>query len=493
MSGDDLPRRFPAGFLWGAATSAYQIEGGAAAEGRGPSIWDTFSARPGVIRDGSNGAVAADHFDRSRDDVQLMADLGLQMYRFSVAWPRIQPKGRGPVNQKGLDFYRRLVDELLERGIQPNLTLYHWDLPQALQDAGGWAARETAYRFADYADIVYRQLHDRVGWWSTINEPWCVAFLGHAAGVHAPGIQDPRQAVRAIHHLLLAHGLAVSRMRGIDPQPRHGIVLNLAPVRTSVICPVTSLVKGVRLTDGYRNRVWLEPLLQGRYPDEMVDLMARFGGLPVKAGDLKVIGTPIDWMGINYYHDIVLEEEALDDDGAANVHPGVTRVRETAPTGDRTDMSWPITPDGLRSLLVSLVRQYPNIPPMMITENGAAFADSMDPAGTVDDERRIRYVDAHLEALANAITEGVDVRGYLVWSLLDNFEWAEGYDQRFGIVHVDFETHVRTPKRSALWYRDNIERNGSSPSDPLVPSERIASGLMDPRSPTRRRVVGTRS
>ena len=473
MSHSGAHARFPAGFLWGAATSAYQIEGGTIADGRGPSIWDTFAARPGSVYGGDTGARAADHIHRHREDVALMADIGLQMYRFSVAWPRIQPLGHGPVNQRGLDFYRRLIDDLLARGIAPNLTLYHWDLPQALEDAGGWAARDTAYRFADFAELVYREFHDRVGWWSTINEPWCVALLGYAAGIHAPGTRDPRQAVRAIHHLLLAHGLAVARMRGVDPHPRQGIVLNLAPVRTSVIYPVTSVVKGVRLTDGYRNRVWLDPLLNGRYPEEMADLMERFGGLPVRPGDMDDISTPLDWLGINYYNDIVLVPDDVNDGGDVRVgpHPGVVGVREAEPSGDRTDMDWPITPDGLRTLLVSVTRDYPNVPPMMITENGAAYDDPIDRDGVIDDGRRIRYLDAHLEAVAAAIAEGADVRGYHVWSLLDNFEWAEGYRQRFGIVHVDFETQVRTPRRSASWYRDVIQRNGSRAAQPLVRAE----------------------
>ena len=296
MSAAD-PGRFPPGFLWGVATSAYQIEGATEADGRGPSIWDTFCARPNAIRDGSSGAVAADHHHRYREDVALMARLGQRMYRFSVAWPRIQPTGRGPAVQRGLDFYRRLVDELLGHDIAPNLTLYHWDLPQALQDAGGWAERETAYRFADYAELVYRELHDRVAWWSTINEPWCVALLSHAAGLHAPGVRDPRQAVRAIHHTLLAHGLAVMRMRAIDPRPRHAIVLNPAPVRAGVAEPDQHLLEAVRVTDGYRNRIWLDPLFRGRYPADMVEWTERFGGLPVEPGDLAIIATPMDWLG----------------------------------------------------------------------------------------------------------------------------------------------------------------------------------------------------
>ena len=458
---------FPPGFLWGAATSAYQIEGATDADGRGPSIWDDFCARPGAVRDGSSGSVAADHYRRAPDDVALMAGLGLRMYRFSVAWPRIQPTGRGPAVQRGLDFYRRLVDELLTHDIVPNLTLYHWDLPQALQDAGGWAERETAYRFADYAELVYRELHDRVDWWSTINEPWCVALLSHAAGLHAPGVRDPHQAVRAVHHTLLAHGLAVNRMRAIDPRPRQAIVLNPAPVRAGVAEPDQHLLEAVRVTDGYRNRIWLDPLFQGRYPSDMVEWTERFGGLPVEPGDLAIIATPIDWLGINYYFDTVL---VADDSPAAgdmaNVHPGVVGVRDAPPAGERTDLQWPITPDGLRALLVSIARDHPNAPPMMITENGAAYDDPIGPDGAIDDERRIRYLRAHIDSVAGAIAEGVRVSGYLVWSLIDNFEWAEGFAPRFGIVHVDYATQVRTLRRSADWYQALIRRNGAQEATP---------------------------
>jgi beta-glucosidase len=464
MNDSGTSGRFPAGFLWGAATSAYQIEGGAAADGRGPSIWDSFSARPGAVRGGDTGAVAADHVHRYPDDVAMMAELGLRMYRFSTAWPRIQPAGTGPVNQQGLDFYRRLVDDLLARDIQPNLTLYHWDLPQPLQDAGGWAARETALRFADFAELVYREFHDRVDWWSTINEPWCVALLGYAAGIHAPGIQDPTQAIRAIHHVLLGHGLAVNRMRAIDPGPRHAIVLNLAPIRAVAGGSDAAMTEAVRLTDGYRNRVWLDPLFRGRYPEDMLAFVERYGGLPVEPGDMAAINTPIDWLGINYYNDTLLEPDdgTSAGDGRVLVHPGVVGVRDAAPPGDHTDLDWPITPDGLRELLVSIARDYPDAPPMMITENGAAYDDPMGPDGTIDDQRRIQYMAAHLDAVANAIAEGVDMRGYLTWSLLDNFEWAEGFRQRFGIIHVDYETQVRTPRRSAGWYRAVMERNGAS-------------------------------
>jgi beta-glucosidase len=450
---------FPPGFLWGAATSAYQVEGAVDADGRGRSIWDTFAATPGHVVAGDTGAVAADHYHRYRDDVRLMAELGMRMYRFSVAWPRIQPTGTGPINERGLDFYRRLVDALLEVGITPNLSLYHWDLPQALQDAGGWPARETALRFADYAAIVYRALHDRVPWWSTINEPWCVALLGYAAGVHAPGVRDQRQAIRAIHHVLLGHGLAIGAMRAIDPGTEMGIVLNLAPVRAAVPDPGPVVELGLQLVDGYRNRVWLDPLFEARYPEDVAELATDFGGFPVEDGDLATISAPIDWLGINYYNDIFIGRHA----GVDRVHPGVADVAEVAPGTQRTDMGWPITPSGLRDLLVSVGRDHPSAPPMFITENGAAYDDPPRPDGSIDDTRRIAYLEQHLLAVSDAIADGADVRGYLLWSLLDNFEWAEGYAKRFGIVHVDFGTLRRTPRRSARWYREVIARNGVAP------------------------------
>ncbi len=449
---------FPSGFLWGTATSAYQVEGAVDADGRGPSIWDAFAATPGAVVGGDTGAVAADHYHRYRDDVRLMRELGIRMYRFSVAWPRIQPLGRGPANERGLDFYRRLVDALLEAGITPNLTLYHWDLPQALQDLGGWPARETALRFADYAAIVYRALHDRVPWWGTLNEPWCSAFLGHAAGIHAPGVRDPVQTIRSVHHLLLGHGLATAAMRAIDPDPHLGIVLNLVPVRAAPSVPVDDPVvgHGVRLIDGYRNRVWMGPLFEARYPQDVAELATeRFGGLPVQDGDLATIATPLDWLGINYYNDLVLVPATHADP----LHPGVHGVAEAPAGPTRTDMGWPITPGGLRDLLVSVGRDHPGAPSMLITENGAAYDDPIGPDGSIDDVRRIAYLEQHLIALGDAIADGADVRGYLVWSLLDNFEWAEGYAKRFGIVHVDFDTLRRTPRRSAGWYRDVIARN----------------------------------
>jgi beta-glucosidase len=448
--------RFPEGFLWGAATSAYQVEGAIREDGRSPSIWDTFCRVPGAIRDGHTGDVADDQYHRYREDVALMADLGLQAYRFSVAWSRVLPAGRGAVNEAGLDYYRRLVDELLAAGIEPHLTLYHWDLPQVLQDAGGWPARDTARWFSDYAAVVFDALHDRVRLWTTLNEPWCSSLLGYADGVHAPGIRDPRQATRAIHHLLLGHGLALQAMRAIDPSREVGITLNLQPIRVGEPDPDAPLLDAVRRVDGLRNRVWTEPLLRGRYPDDVAADLEAFGGLPVRDGDLVLIDQPIDFLGINYYADDLLVRAP----GATIPHtPGVQDVAGREPGPGATDMGWPVTPDGLRDLLVTLAASYPELPPIHVTENGAAYDDPVL-EGAVHDQRRIGYLEAHLRAVWEAIAAGVDVRAYFQWTFLDNFEWSHGYDMRFGLVHVDYETQARTPRDSAYWYRDVIARNG---------------------------------
>ncbi|MFN8620353.1 MAG: GH1 family beta-glucosidase [Chloroflexota bacterium] len=455
MSGTAAEIRFPPGFIWGSGTSSYQVEGAIDEDGRGPSIWDTFSARPGAVLGGDTGDIAADQYHRWPEDIALLQRLGHRMYRFSVAWPRIQPAGRGAPEQRGLDHYRRLVDGLLEAGIEPNITLYHWDLPQALQDAGGWPGRDIADRFADYAAIVYEALHDRVGWWATINEPWCVSLLSHAAGVHAPGEQDAGRALRAIHHVLLAHGRGIAAMRAIDASPRLGIVLNPAPVVATPGAEGPAIDAGIAVVDGYRNRVWLDPLLRGQYPGDLLSIAERFGGLPVEVGDLAAIAAPLDWLGVNYYHDIILGPAAADD----ILQPGAGPVEEAPPPGERTSMGWPITPTGLTDLLLRIRRDWPNVPPIVVSENGAAWDDPIAPDGTIDDARRVRYLHDHLAAIGDAIAAGVDVRGYLVWSLLDNFEWAWGYRERFGIVHVDYSTQVRTPRRSAWWLRDVIVEN----------------------------------
>jgi beta-glucosidase len=452
---------FPEEFLFGAAASAYQIEGGVTDGGRGPSIWDTFSHQPGNTHQGDSGDVAADHFHRFREDVQLMKDLGLQMYRFSISWPRVMPDGTGRVNQEGLDFYRALVEELLAAGIEPMATLFHWDLPQALQDAGGWPQRSVAGAFAEYATVVYRALGDRVSWWSTINEPWCAAFLGHASGVYAPGVRDPAAAFAAAHHLLLAHGTAVQAMRA-EGIGRHGIPLNPAPVRLGR-SDEPDVLNGARVIDGLRNRLWLDAILAGAYPADVLENASRFGGLPVEEGDMAVIAEPLDWLGINYYHDLTVDRAGSSESQlGGGMHPGAEAVTEVVEPGPLTDMGWPLTPTGLYDLLDELRLRYPGLPPVMISENGCAYDDPFQPDGTIVDQRRIDYLDAHLRQVLRALEDGIDVRGYLVWSILDNFEWAEGYSKRFGLVHVDYATQRRTPRESASWYRSLIETRGLS-------------------------------
>ncbi|WP_228973830.1 GH1 family beta-glucosidase [Streptomyces sp. DH12] len=448
---------FPTGFRWGTATAAYQIEGAAAEDGRTPSIWDTFSRTPGKVRNGDTGDIAADHYHRMAEDVALMRDLGVTDYRFSVAWPRVQPTGRGPAAQKGLDFYRRLVDELRAAGIRPVATLYHWDLPQELEDAGGWPHRETAERFGEYASLVAGALGDRVATWTTLNEPWCAAFLGYASGVHAPGRTDPAASLRAAHHFNLAHGLAVAALRAALPASTEvSLTLNLHAVR-----PLTGSAAdrdAVRRVDALGNRVFLDPVFHGRLPEDLVADTAELTDWSfVRDGDLAVASAPVDSLGINYYSPTVV---------AAGTHegpspwPGAERhVRFEPAPGPRTAMDWPVDADGLHELLTRLRDELPHVP-LMVTENGAAYDDYADPSGQVHDPERVAYLHQHLAAVHRALADGVDVRGYFLWSLLDNFEWAYGYGKRFGIVHVDFASQRRTPKDSARWYRDVIARGG---------------------------------
>jgi beta-glucosidase len=444
------PAAFPADFLWGAATAAYQVEGAVDEDGRGRSIWDTFSHTPGRTRDGDTGDVATDHYHRFRDDVALMADLGLRSYRFSLAWPRVQPGGRGPANQRGLDFYRRLVDELLAAGIEPWVTLYHWDLPDELEQAGGWPARDTAERFAEYAGLAHDALGDRVRFWTTLNEPWCSAFLGYSAGEHAPGRHDPAAAVAATHHLLLGHGLAVQelRSRGVE---QVGITLNLFPVAPLTDEP--AVIDAARRVDGMHNRLFLDPILRGGYPDDVrADLapVTDFGF--EKHEDAAVIAAPIDVLGVNYYTRHVVGTSSLPGAAVAAVRP---------PAGPVTQMGWGVDPDGLTDLLLRLHREYPGIP-LCVTENGAAYPDAPGPDGAVHDVERTAFVAAHIDACAAAMADGVPLRGYFVWSLMDNFEWSHGYSKRFGIVHVDYGTQQRRVKDSGRWYADFIRRHGEA-------------------------------
>lgn len=423
---------FPQGFTFGVATSSYQIEGGAHEDGRGPSIWDTFCAQPGRISDGSNGDVACDHYHLWERDLDLIAGLGVDAYRFSVAWPRVQPTGRGAVNAAGLDFYERLVDGLLARGLQPYLTLYHWDLPQPLQDAGGWANRETVYRFAEYSALVAERLGNRIKSYATLNEPWCSSILSYEIGEHAPGLQNRRLALAAAHHLLLGHGLAMGELRRCAPAAQAGIVLNLGPQMPA--SQEAEDIAAASLADGRLNRWFLDPLLRGEYPADIWAACA--DDVPeVRDGDLKVISTPTDFLGVNYYTRAVVS------------HTG-TEVPEGAAT---TAMNWEIYPEGLRELLVRLTHDYPGLPPLFITENGAAFDDQLV-GDRVADPARTAYLHSHLQAVLQAIGAGVDVRGYFAWSLLDNFEWAHGYSKRFGLVYVDYPTQRRVLKDSARWY-----------------------------------------
>ncbi|MEU4381135.1 GH1 family beta-glucosidase [Micromonospora echinofusca] len=454
--------RFPDNFVWGAATAAYQIEGAATDDGRGPSIWDTFSRTPGKVHHGHTGDVACDHYHRYADDVALMAELGLRAYRFSVAWPRIQPDGTGPVNPRGLDFYDRLTDALLARGIDPIVTLYHWDLPQALQDRGGWTNRETAEHFATYATAVHTRLGDRIPTWTTLNEPWCSSYLGYGNGVHAPGEQDAGAAFAAVHHLLLGHGLAARALRAAGAKTV-GITVNPADVRAADADSAADAA-AVRLVDGLHNRIFLDPLLRAAYPDDVLEHVARIVEPTfIRDGDEKLIAAPIDLLGVNYYAPTYVAGRP--DGAGGSAYPGTEGAVEfLPPAGPLTDMGWMIEPAGLTRLLERIATDYPGVP-LMVTENGAAFpdkasADDTGGAGQVLDADRIAYLDGHLRAVHEAISRGVDLRGYLVWSLLDNFEWAEGYRRRFGIIHVDYLTQRRTPKSSARWYQEVISRNG---------------------------------
>ncbi|HET7555992.1 MAG TPA: GH1 family beta-glucosidase [Gaiellaceae bacterium] len=435
---------FPREFIWGAATAAFQIEGATHADGRGESIWDRFCHTPGKVANGDTGDVACDHYHRWPDDLDLMSSLGLDGYRFSIAWPRVQPDGRGPANPKGLDFYRRLVDGLLERGIAPLATLYHWDLPQRLQDEGGWASRDVVDRFAEYAQLVFDALDDRVDAWVTHNEPWVTSFLGYGLGVKAPGIKDWRAALAAAHHVLLSHGRAARAYREGGGAGELGITLDLTHVSGDS--------DAVRRLDGHRNRWFLDPVLGGSYPPDMLELYSeRVGPFDfVHDGDLHEIAAPIDFLGVNFYQPAV----ALPGDGPL----GVEEVRAEGP---RTAMGWTVEPSALTALLLRLRRDYGAIP-LVITENGASFDDPpVDGQSVVEDPERVAYLRDHIAAVERAVAEGVDVRGYYVWSLLDNFEWEHGYDSRFGIVAVDFDDQRRVPKRSALWYRDLIARHAN--------------------------------
>jgi beta-glucosidase len=438
---------FPANFLWGAATSAYQIEGAADEDGRGPSIWDAFAREPGATHHGESGAVACDHYHHMPEDVALMARLNLNAYRFSISWPRILPEGRGAINQRGLDFYERLVDVLLARGIAPVATLYHWDLPLALHQQGGWPNRDTALAFADYAEIVARRLGDRIPWWITLNEPWCSAYNGYRLGIHAPGMQDTRAAVNAAHHLLLAHGLAVPRIRAHTRAGANiGITLNLTAITPADDHAETR--RGVERADVLHNRWFLDPLFRARYPERLFDDL---GAEPpaMESEDMRLIAAPLDFLGVNYYSRAFIRaaQQTRGQRLSADAYEYVVPV----PEASYTQMAWEIYPPGLTEVLLRVHRDYaPRL--MLVTENGASFDDQWDGRSHVPDKRRVHYLSEHIDALAEALRQGVPIGGYFAWSLMDNFEWVDGYGQRFGLVYVDFTTQRRIIKESGRWY-----------------------------------------
>ncbi len=439
---------FPSDFIWGAATASYQIEGAWDEDGKGESIWDRFSHTPGRVANGDTGDVAADHYHRWREDVALMQEIGLQAYRFSIAWPRLLPQGRGSINQAGLDFYDRLVDGLLEAGIEPFVTLYHWDLPQALQDEGGWPARSTAEAFVAYADLASRTLGDRVRYWMTLNEPSVSAIIGYLEGRHAPGHTDLDEALAAAHHLLLAHGWAVPVIRGNSPQAQVAIVLNLSPQTPASSSAADRAAAWQQ--DGVVNRWFLDPLSARGYPPDIVQHHGRPMDF-VQDGDLEAIAAPLDFLGVNYYTRGIARSSAV---------PEAENAPQTAfPNPERTEMGWEVYPEGLYELLGRLHFDY-RFPALYVTENGAAYPDQIGPDGRVDDAARVAYLEAHFIEAARAIAAGVPLRGYFVWSLMDNFEWAHGYSKRFGLVYVDYRTQRRILKTSAHWYRRVIAANG---------------------------------
>ncbi|MHA7133278.1 GH1 family beta-glucosidase [Oerskovia turbata] len=460
---------FPEGFLWGAATAAFQIEGAGHVDGREDSVWDTFCRIPGAVLGGDDGEVACDHYHRHREDVALLADLNMGAYRFSSSWARVQPGG-GAVNQKGLDFYSRLVDELLAKDLLPWITLYHWDLPQALEEQGGWTNRDTAYRFADYAVTMHEALGDRVGVWTTLNEPWCSAFLGYTAGVHAPGRQSRRDGLAAAHHLLLGHGLATQALRERAPEANLGITLNFT-VADPLDPSDPGDVDAARRIDGQFNRIFLDPVIKGEYPADVLADVEEYGlAEHIQDGDLAIISSPIDALGVNYYHGELVSSRPATDSlvGEAPVerptsspYPAADSVFNHPRGLPVTDQNWEIQPEGLTRLLNRLHADYtgPAGVPLYITENGCAFDDVVEADGSVDDQNRLEFFDAHLRAVKDAIDDGADVRGYFAWSLLDNFEWSWGYSKRFGIVRVDYETQERTVKASGRWFAQVAAQN----------------------------------
>ena len=471
----ESPLALPQGFTWGAATAAYQIEGATDADGRGPSVWDTFSRTPGKVRGGDTGDVACDSYHRFPEDADLLRSLGLSAYRFSVSWPRVFPSGSGQLNQAGLDYYKRLLDALGERGITAAATLFHWDLPQALQDRGGWAVRDTAFRFADYATTVAEALGDRVTRWITLNEPLVVTHNGHRIGVHAPGLTDNAVAAAVTHHLLLGHGLGNAAVRAVVPGAEVGITLNLTPVRVATdgsLNGTAEVLERARLVaDAAHNGIFLEPVLYGRYPVHAPAAILPPADL-VKDGDMATIGAPIDFLGVNYYQPEHLRAGDPDNlrRGEDRPMPGIEGgVVHYDPEGmERTPMGWLIDPDGLYDLLLRLSKDAPGLP-LYITENGCAAEDYVNPDGEVNDLERVKFLHLHLAAAARAARDGASLAGYYVWSLLDNFEWAYGYQKRFGIVYVDFATQQRIPKASSAFFARVASENSIPPLPAVWP------------------------
>jgi len=446
MTSDETARRdgFPGDFLWGCATSSYQIEGAVRADGRGESIWDAFCREPGRVSRGQNGDVACDSYRRWPEDLALLEGLGVDAYRFSVAWPRIQPEGRGPALRAGLDYYARLVDALLAKGIEPWITLYHWDLPLALGQAGGWTARDTAYRFADYAGIMFSELGDRVRHWTTLNEPWCSAFLGYEIGEHAPGLHDRMAALSATHHLLLAHGLAATAYREGGYEGEIGLVINPATPRPATRRAADLAAAGRAAIE--RTGLWLDPVFGRGYPAPY--LTARGAAMPVQPGDLETIAAPVDFVGVNYYN-----EDAVADAPPTAAAPDGYRFVPTSI--EKTEMGWDVVPQGLRRVLGYIAGAWP-VKALYVTENGAAYPDALVRDGRVSDADRVAYYRGHIAACRDTLADGVPLRGYFAWSLLDNFEWSHGYDKLFGLVAVDPRTLGRRPKDSYYYYRDVI-------------------------------------
>ncbi|MFC7441556.1 GH1 family beta-glucosidase [Laceyella putida] len=456
-----MNRPFPKDFLWGVATSAAQIEGGAWADGKGESIWDRFCRIPGKVKNGDRLDVACDHYHLFSQDVRLLKELQVNTYRFSVSWPRIFPAGAGSPNQKGLDFYKRLIEACLENGIQPSLTIYHWDLPQALQDKGGWVNRDMVDYFLEYALTLFRELGDVVSMWTTHNEPWVISYLGYGNGIHAPGYANVPLFLKVAHHLLLSHGKTVKAFRNDGPKDgKVGLTLNMSPCY-----PVDEQAENkqaARIYDGFLNRWFIDPVVKGAYPQDMTALYERTLPIPfdyIQEEDMQMINEPIDFIGINYYSPTTLRADPLADGPFPFL--GVEPVATSGPVTDMGE-GWEINPDGLKDLLLRLHRDYQGLP-IYVHENGAAYDDQVEADGSIQDRKRIQYLRSHILACQEALQAGVPLKGYYVWSLMDNFEWAFGYDKRFGIVHVDFETLKRTPKQSFYWYRQLIRQQGVVP------------------------------